>query len=178
MDYTLARPLNPEALVGQTVAKKFGTRPYEGKITKFKKWWTVEYTDGDVEDLNYRQLVNLERPPTVDMLKYPNPDAACAEFMKKSNGKTEMKAVQQKGCKPIDFRMEQRTWTLISIFLVKDSKRPLHGAYVDEDDFCHAMRDMPLYELKTKYPEVRVSAMDDIRRWIEVTETETVRNRT
>ena len=90
-----------------------------------------------------------------------------------------MQAVQQKGCKPTDFKLEQKTWTLISIFLVQDSKRPLHGAYVDEDDFCHAMRDMPLHlhELKTKYPEVRVSAMDDIRRWIEVTETETVRNR-
>ena len=36
----------------------------------------------------------------------------------------------------------------------------------------------PLYELKTKYPEVRVSAMDDIRKWIDVGETGTVKNRT
>ena len=155
------------------MAKRFGTIAYEATITKFKKWWTVKYDDGDTEDLNYRQLVDLERPPKLGALKYPNPDAACAEFMKRSKGQTEMKAVQPKGCKPTDFKLEQKTWTLISIFLVQDSKRPLHGAYVDEDDVCHSMRDMPLHELEAKYQEVRVSAMDDIRRWIEVTETAT-----
>ena len=97
MDYALARPLNPEVLVGQTVAKRFGTITYEGTITKFKKWWTVKYDDGDTEDLNYRQLVDLQlqRPPKLEALKYPNPDAACAEFMKRSKGQPEMQAVQR-----------------------------------------------------------------------------------
>ena len=48
-----------------------------------------------------------------------------------------------------------------------ESKNPLHGAYVEEEDFCQAMREMDLAELQQRHPEIRLSPIEEIVAWIE-----------
>ena len=166
IDYSRGYPLNPEALVGLPVTKMFDGVEYPGRITMFKKWWQVKYDDGDVEDLNYRQLATLATPPSFDALKYPTPDVAAHDFLKAAKGVPSRVAVASKGGQPEEFMMEGATWTLISVYNVKGSKSPLQGAYIEEDDYCHDMRGMRLDDLQHKYPGVRVSPMGEIRDWI------------
>jgi hypothetical protein len=165
----------PDALVGEMVAKMFDNTGddvlCEGTITKFSKWWTVLYSDGDTEDLNFKQLTQLDKPPCFDKLQYPTPDEACATFLKKTNGVNSLMAVKQKGGELCEFKLEEDLWTLVSVFLVQDSKRPLQGVYVAQEDFHEDMRELGLAELQNAHPnKVRLSPMEDIRHWIETTE--------
>ena len=75
-----------------------------------------------------------------------------------------------KGKPPLEFSVEGAMWALISVFNVRDSKFPLQGAYIEEDEFCHGMRDLDLPTLRSQYPNVKLSPMDDIRAWIEASE--------
>ncbi len=46
-------------MVGTTVVKVFGDKVYVGEIIEYdtvRKWYKVRYTDGDEEELNFRQL--------------------------------------------------------------------------------------------------------------------------
>jgi len=49
VDYSLGRPLNPDALIGQRVGKTFDGVEHFGVIKSFKKWWKVVFDDGDRE---------------------------------------------------------------------------------------------------------------------------------
>ncbi len=89
------------------------------------------------------------------------------DFMKLAGGKPCLREEVRKGKPPIEFRLEGATWALISVYNVKDSKFPLQGAYIAEDDFCHGMRALDLLTLRSKHPTVKLSPMDDIRAWIE-----------
>ena len=167
VDYAKGHPLNPGALVGQKVTKTFDGVSHSGTITRFNKWWLVQYDDGDFEEYNYRQLEAMEHPPDFTVLKYPTPDVMAQEFLKASNGTNSMQEQSLKGGAPEEFTLDGATWTLISVYNVLDSKSPLQGAYVEEDEFCHGMRVLGLQELISKHPSVKISPMDKIRAWIE-----------
>ena len=166
-DYALSRPLNPNALTGQRVTKIFESKEFLGTVAFFKKWWHVVFDDGDEEDLNYRQLSQLKTPPNFDVLQYAAPDVAAADFRKKTGHDGKIAVKLEKNGKVEEFTLENQQWVLISVFMLQDCKRPLQGAYIEEDDFAHGMRRMELAELLAKHPDVRLSPMEDIRYWIE-----------
>ena len=67
-----------------------------------------------------------------------------------------------------EFSLKDQRWVLVGVFMVQDCKRPLQGAYIEEDnDFAHGMRLLGLAELQEKHLSVRLSPMEDIRDWIE-----------
>jgi len=167
VDYALGHPLNPEALVKQRVVKDFEEHGlHHGTIVSFKKWWKVEYDDGESEDMNYKDLTRLAQPPNFDVLKYNTPPAAVDEFLNKSNGSTSMTVVGANGS--VDaFRLEEQDWVFISVFLVPDSKVPIQGAYILLSDFEGSSRELTLRDLRASYPTVRTSPMDDVNKWIE-----------
>ena len=52
-------------MIGKTVVKLFDDVVYTGKIIGYdiaKKWYKVRYSDGDEEELTYRQLRNRDWP--------------------------------------------------------------------------------------------------------------------
>ena len=114
----MGRPLNPDVLVGEDVAKVFDGVLCEGTITNFRKWWTVCYSDGDWEDLNFKQLTQLEKSPCFDRLKYPAPDEAYCDFLKKTKGAPSLMAVKQKGGELTEFKLEEDLWALVSVFII------------------------------------------------------------
>ena len=134
---------------------------------RFKKWWKVEYDDGDAEDLNYRELATLQTPPDFQILKYASPAEMVRDFFKAAGGAPTLAIATNKGGSLEEFSLEGASWTLISVFNIKDSKCPLQGAYVLEDDFCYGMRDRDLKTLLSEFPGVRLSPMEDIRTWID-----------
>jgi hypothetical protein len=169
VDYSLSRPLNPEALVGQRVAKIFDADgvEYEGKIIAFNKWWKVQYDDGDLGEYNYRELANFAQPPDFDCLAYDSPAADFEAFMKVSGGSPSTENPTAKAGEPGVFCMECKEWCFISVFLVPDSKVPIQGAYMLRSDFQEETRDLTLRELKEAHPAARLSPMEDIQSWIE-----------
>ena len=85
-DYGRGHPTNPEALVGLLVTKDFNEHGLHcGTISHFKKpWWRVTYEDGEFEDLNFKQLANLETPPSFSELQYApleDTSTACNDFL-------------------------------------------------------------------------------------------------
>ena len=89
------------------------------------------------------------------------------DFLKTSDGCHRLQAYAVPGMKElVEFKLEQETYTLISVFLVQDSKTPLQGAYVPEEDFAHGMRKLSLRDLVSNHPCVQVAPMDDVRAWI------------
>ena len=91
-------------------------------------------------------------------------------FLKAAQGSTRLQAQTEKGGPLQEFTLEGATWTLIAVFNVLNTKSPLQGAYIDEEDFSHDMRELDLPNLLVKYPEVRLSPMGEIRSWIETSE--------
>ncbi|KAI5650515.1 hypothetical protein M9H77_36520 [Catharanthus roseus] len=54
-----------EWLVGREVRKLFGEQFYSGKVTEFDKemwWYRVVYEDGDLEDLEWKELQEILQP--------------------------------------------------------------------------------------------------------------------
>ena len=84
-----------------------------------------------------------------------------------SDGSLRLNVIAKPGAKePEEFTLEEAKFTLVSVFLVQESKTPLQGAYVPEDDFAHIMRRLGLKDLLRLHPCVQVSPMEDIRAWI------------
>ena len=157
--------------MGEKIGKMFdvegGQVEHFGTIKAYKKWWKIVYADGDKEDMNYRQLATLSTPPNFASLKYANPDQQVKAFLQKSDGAPRLEAVRQPGSNEVvEFKLQQVSWALVSVFLVQDSKSPLQGAYVPADDFCHGMRNLGLSDLLAQHPDVKVSPMDAVRAWI------------
>ncbi len=101
------------------------------------------------------------------MLKYAAPAEMVHDFLKAARGGPTLAIATKKGGSLEEFSLEGASWTLISVFNLKDSKCPLQGDYVLEDDFCHGMRDRDLETLLSEFPGVRLSPMEDIRTWID-----------
>ena len=166
VDYALGHPLNPKALIDQPVSKLFEEHGlHHGTIISHAKWWKVKYDDGEEEDMNYRDLAKLARPPNFGLLAYKTPPAAVDEFLKKSNGSTELELPGVNGSVST-FKLEEEDWVFISVFLVPDSKVPIQGAYILKLEFEGSSRDLTLRELKAAYPTVRTSPMDDVNKWV------------
>jgi hypothetical protein len=74
----------------------------------------------------------------------------------------------KEGCpgKWTEFKLEGCKWTLVQLYLVGETKNPLHGAYVESDDFYLGMRYMDLTAPRAKHPEVRLSPIEEIVAWI------------
>jgi hypothetical protein len=74
-DYGKGKPDNPDAIVGQKVWKVFEDDvAYKGEVVEYcpkRKWWKILYEDEDTEDLNFRQLCKMEKPPDFSVFRYP-----------------------------------------------------------------------------------------------------------
>ena len=166
VDYSLARPSNPEAIIGQTVGRNFDEGYFEGKVASYKKpWWKIEYNDGDKQEVTYRELCKFKKPPDFSVFRYPAPDEQAKSFLKESGGKMEFKAGSPG--KWTEFKLEGCKWTLVQVYLVGETKNPLQGAYIESDDFYFGMRDMDLATLRAKHPEARLSPIQEIVAWID-----------
>ena len=117
--------------------------------------------------MNFRELATLQTPPDFQILKYASPAEMVRDFLKAAGGGPTLAIATNKGGSLEEFSLEGASWTLISVFNIKDSKCPLQGAYVLEDDFCYGMRDRDLKTLLSEFPGVRLSPMEDIRTWID-----------
>lgn len=117
--------------------------------------------------MNFRELATLQTPPDFQILKYASPAEMVRDFLKAAGGAPTLAIATNKGGSLEEFSLEGASWTLISVFNIKDSKCPLQGAYVLEDDFCYGMRDRDLKTLLSEFPGVRLSPMEDIRTWID-----------
>ena len=62
----------------------------------------------------------------------------------------------------------------MQVYLVGETKNPLHGAYVESDDFYLGMRDMDLTALRAKHPEVRLSPIEEIVAWIDASPSKNI----
>jgi hypothetical protein len=171
VDYSLSKPLNPDVLVGMEVTKLFDGDEYEGKIascSRARRWWKIHCDDGDREQLNYRELVKLVKPPDLSKLQYETPVSEFESFMRTTGGVPTLKN-NNAGAKPGEpefFTLDSQEWCFITVFLVQDSKMPIQGAYILRDEFQVESRDLTLLSLREAYPTVRLS-MEDIQSWID-----------
>ena len=78
-DYGKGKPENTEAILQQKVQKIFDDPEkdeptlYCGTIVSYehqKRWWRIEYEDGDSEQLNFRELCKLQKPPDFSDFRY------------------------------------------------------------------------------------------------------------
>ena len=165
-DYSLSRPTNPLAIVGQRVGRDFETGYFEGEVASYKKpWWKVVYDDGDKQEVTYRELAQFKKPPDFSVFSYPSPDVEAQNFLEESGGKTTFKA----GCpgRWVEFHLEGCDWTLVQVYIVGDSKNAIQGAYIETDDYCANMRAMSLNELRASHSGVRISPIEEIVTWID-----------
>ena len=165
VDYSLAHPTNPDAIIGNVVGRDFDDGYFEGEVQSYKKpWWRIKYNDGDKQEVTYRELCKFKKPPNFSVFRYPTPDEQAKSFLKDSGGQTLFK----EGCpgKWTEFKLEGCKWTLVQVYLVGETKKPLHGAHVESDDFYLGMRDMDLTAPRAKHPEVRLSPIEEIVAWI------------
>ena len=157
---------DPKAIIGQTIAKQFDEGLFESKISSYEKpWWEVVFSDGDKQEATYRELSKFVKPPDFSVLRYPPPDEQARIVLQDSGGSTTFQAGSPG--KWTEFFLEGHTWALVQVYIVGESKNPLHGAYVEEEDFCQAMREMDLAELQQRHPEIRLSPIEEIVAWIE-----------
>ena len=163
-DYGRGHPTNPEALVGLPVMKDFNEHGlHRGKISHFKKpWWRVTYEDGEFEDLNFKQIANLETPPSFAQLQYAparETSTACNDFLSTAplkGGGISGEAV---------FSLAGDTWKLISVF--QDAQSRMVGAYCPLPDYTDAMDGVSRSQLVLQYDTVEVALFSDIKLWIE-----------
>ena len=135
VDYSLSKPLNPDVLVGMEVTKLFDGDEHEGKIASYsraRRWWKIHYDDGDREQLNYRELVKLVKPPDLNKSQHETPVSEFESFMRTTGGVPTLKN-NNAGAKPGEpefFTLDSQEWCFITVFLVQDSKMPIQGAYI------------------------------------------------
>ena len=164
-DWGLAHPANPEVLIGYRVSKLFDDgKHHYGHITKFDKWWHVEYEDGMGEDYNYHELQKDLAPEGTEewddifvKFIYHSPDENCTRFLVESKGMPELENAKWKlrGCK----------WKLINVF-----SNIRHGdysaAYCPEEEYLPAMDPLSRPDLVQSHDCVQISTMKQVNKWI------------
>ena len=164
-DWGLAHPANPEVLVGHRVSKLFDDgKTHYGTITKFDKWWHVEYEDGMGEDCNYHELQKQLSPEGLEewddifvKFIYHAPDENCTRFLVESKGMPDLADSKWKlrGCK----------WKLINVFSNLN-----HGdysaAYCPEEDYLPTMDPLSRPDLVQSHETVQISTLKQVTKWI------------
>ena len=173
-DVGKGRPVNPDALVGEAVGKRFvdgnSGAIFSGAIVSYdpkKRWWKVAYDDGDVADYNFRELTKFDKPPDFSALRYEQ-TTACDQYLSEVPADT-----QAPDASPVlvenAFRLEGAMYKMVNVFC--DHKTfEFWCAYCPLEDHCGDMEEASRSVLRSSFPDVEVALYNDVKMWVKAYE--------
>jgi hypothetical protein len=145
-----------------------GQLEFLGSIVRYKKpkkWWNVEFDDGDASDYNYQELCAFSTPPDFSILEPFSPPEESQQLLQATTSSPSgVVACPSNASQLKDFRLEKVDYTFISVFFLTTAE-PFVGAYIHEDDFYHNLKSLTYDELLHE-KGVFFTPMPELYKWI------------